>query len=99
VGLGDRAPSFPDILSGGEQQRVALARAVVHRPALVLADEPTGNLDEETGGRVLDLLGSLMREQGTTLLMATHSREVAARADRVPTLHDGRLAVAAWSQG
>ncbi|HYW03801.1 MAG TPA: ABC transporter ATP-binding protein [Gammaproteobacteria bacterium] len=95
VGLGERASSFPDTLSGGEQQRVALARAVVHRPALVLADEPTGNLDEETGERVLDLLESLMREQGTTLLMATHSRDVAARADRVLTLREGRLAGAA----
>lgn len=91
VGLGDRAGAFPDRLSGGEQQRVAVARAVVHRPLLVLADEPTGNLDAETGLRVLDLLEGLVRESGTTLLMVTHSPEVAARCDRVLTVQGGAL--------
>lgn len=91
VGLGDRAAAFPDRLSGGEQQRVAVARAVVHRPLLVLADEPTGNLDAETGLRVLDLLEGLVRESGTTLLMVTHSPEVAARCDRILTVRGGAL--------
>jgi putative ABC transport system ATP-binding protein len=91
VGLGDRAASFPDTLSGGEQQRVALARALVHRPRLVLADEPTGNLDEETGGIVLDLLRSLCGGDGPTLVMATHSRAVADIAHRVLHLEHGKL--------
>ncbi len=94
VGLADRAASYPDTLSGGEQQRVALARAVIHRPALILADEPTGNLDDDTGETVLDLLESLAREQATTLLIATHSHAVAARADRILTLRDGLLSAA-----
>lgn len=91
VGLGERADSFPDRLSGGEQQRVALVRALIHAPALVLADEPTGNLDAETGTRVLDLLDRLVRQNGHGMMLVTHSREVAARADRVLTLRDGRL--------
>jgi len=91
VGLAGREHSWPDRLSGGEMQRVALARAVVHRPALVLADEPTGNLDRRTGERVLDLLVSLVRESGTTLIMVTHSEGAAARADRVFELVDGHL--------
>ncbi len=91
VGLADRAGDFPDRLSGGEQQRVAIARALVHEPALVLADEPTGNLDEETGRRILALLMRLARENGGILLIVTHAREVAASADRVLTLVDGRL--------
>jgi len=91
VGLTGRERSWPDRLSGGEMQRVALARALVHRPALVLADEPTGNLDRRTGERVLDLLVSLVRESGTTLVMATHSEAAAGRADRVFELADGRL--------
>jgi len=91
IGLPERGGSYPDTLSGGEQQRVALARAIIHCPALILADEPTGNLDDDTGERVLDLLESLAREHGTTLLMATHSHAVAGRADRVLTLRDGRL--------
>ncbi len=90
VGLADRAASFPDRLSGGEQQRVAIARAVVHRPNLLLADEPTGNLDAETGQQILALLERLVREAGMTLLMVTHSHEALALADRVATLRDGR---------
>lgn len=91
VGLGDRLEARPDTLSGGEQQRVALVRALGHAPALVLADEPTGNLDSETGTRVLDLLDRLVRDAGHSLLLVTHSSEVAARADRVMHLVDGRL--------
>jgi putative ABC transport system ATP-binding protein len=91
VGLETRAASFPDRLSGGEQQRVAIVRALVHQPRLVLADEPTGNLDIATGGKVLDLLDRLVRAQGRTLILVTHSAEVAARADRIIRLVDGRL--------
>jgi putative ABC transport system ATP-binding protein len=94
VGLADRAGDFPDRLSGGEQQRVAIARALVHEPALVLADEPTGNLDEETGRRVLELLTRLARGNGGILLIVTHAREIAAGADRVMVLADGTLAPA-----
>jgi putative ABC transport system ATP-binding protein len=91
VGLDDRRDTFPDKLSGGEQQRVAIARALVHDPMLVLADEPTGNLDENTGGQVLDLLFSLTRRRGKTLIMATHNPEIAKMADRVVRVHDGHL--------
>jgi putative ABC transport system ATP-binding protein len=91
VGLADRAGAFPDRLSGGVQQRVAVARALVHDPLLVLADEPTGNLDHDTGLAVLGLLDRLTRGAGKTLLMATHSREVAGLADRVLAIEDGRL--------
>jgi len=91
VGLADRAESFPDRLSGGEQQRVAIARALVHDPALILADEPTGNLDAETAAVVLDLLDRLVRELGKTVVMATHSREVIGVADRVFAIQHGRL--------
>ncbi len=91
VELADRAGAYPDKLSGGEQQRVAMVRALIHQPALVLADEPTGNLDFATGEKVLDLLDSLVRAQGRTLIMVTHSPEVARRADRLIRLVDGRL--------
>ena len=91
VGLADRRDANPDKLSGGEQQRVAIARALAHDPLLVLADEPTGNLDDETGERVLALLLELTRDAGRTLLMATHNPDIAPRADRVLQLHDGRL--------
>jgi putative ABC transport system ATP-binding protein len=91
VGLRDRGGSYPDALSGGEQQRVALARALVHDPLLILGDEPTGNLDSVTGRQVLDLLDRLVRERGRTLLVATHSAEIAERADRVWRLRDGLL--------
>ena len=91
VGLGDRLDSFPDRLSGGEQQRVAVARALAHDPLFVLADEPTGNLDYETGQQVLALLYDLVRDTGTTLLVATHDREALDRADRVLHLKGGVL--------
>ncbi|MGH7390153.1 MAG: ABC transporter ATP-binding protein [Candidatus Rokuibacteriota bacterium] len=91
VGLSGRGDSFPERLSGGEQQRVAVARALVHDPALVLADEPTGNLDAETAAGVLALLDTLAREAGRTVMMVTHSREVAAVADRVLAIEGGRL--------
>jgi putative ABC transport system ATP-binding protein len=91
VGITGRDDSFPDELSGGEQQRVAIARALAHRPRIVLADEPTGNLDEATGARVLELLAGLVVEQGAAMLIATHSGEVVARADRVLTLRVGQL--------
>ncbi len=91
VGLADRGESFPDQLSGGEQQRVAIARALVHDPLLLLADEPTGNLDGETGGGVLELLARLVHGTGRTLVMVTHSSEAEAYADRCLVLVDGRL--------
>ena len=91
VGLANRAESYPDRLSGGEQQRVAIIRALIHQPRLVLADEPTGNLDASTGKQVLDLLDRLVRAKGHTLVLVTHSMEVARRADRVVRLLDGRL--------
>lgn len=91
VGLAERAGSYPDRLSGGEQQRVAVARALVHHPKLVLADEPTGNLDAETGRQVLDLFQRLLRPSGATVILVTHSQEVAQLADRLLTIRDGRL--------
>jgi putative ABC transport system ATP-binding protein len=91
VDLATRAESFPDRLSGGEQQRVAVARALVHEPDLVLADEPTGNLDAETGRSVLALLCDMTRDAGKTLIIVTHSEEVAARAGRVLRIEDGRV--------
>lgn len=91
VGLDGRGHSYPDLLSGGEQQRIAIARAIVHRPRLVLADEPTGNLDDQTAASVLDLLSETIAEAGSTLVMATHSRTVAATCDRVFDLKEGRL--------
>ncbi len=91
VGLADRAKDFTDRLSGGEQQRIAIARAIVHAPPLILADEPTGNLDAETGRLVIDLLEGLTRQGGKTMLVATHSAEIAALADRVFTIDGGGL--------
>jgi putative ABC transport system ATP-binding protein len=93
VSLADRHQSFPDKLSGGQQQRVAIARALVHNPQLVLADEPTGNLDKEIGHQVLELLLSLTRNGHKTLIMATHNPEIAQVADRVLRVQDGKLVV------
>jgi len=91
LGLGHRLTHKPSQLSGGEQQRVAVARALANRPALVLADEPTGNLDERTADIVLDEFIRLVREQGSAGLIATHNERLAARMDRIVRLHDGRL--------
>jgi len=91
VGMEDRAKSFPDRLSGGEQQRIAIARALIHDPLLVLADEPTGNLDYDTGVQIISLLDRLVRKAGKTMIMATHSREVIGMADRIFSIKDGEL--------
>jgi lipoprotein-releasing system ATP-binding protein len=91
LGLSQRHTHRPSQLSGGEQQRVAVARALANRPALVLADEPTGNLDEATADIVLDQLLSLVRGEGSAALIATHNERIAARMDRCVRLHDGRL--------
>ncbi|PYM15796.1 MAG: ABC transporter ATP-binding protein [Candidatus Rokuibacteriota bacterium] len=91
VGLGGRGASYPERLSGGEQQRVAIARALVHEPAVVIADEPTGNLDAETAAGVLELFDTLAREARRTVLMATHSREVIGVADRIFAMERGGL--------
>jgi len=95
VGLSERAESFPHQLSGGEKQRCALCRALVNDPRIIFADEPTGNLDSVNGRAVLDLLLELRRERKTTLILVTHSRKIAAKADRVVTLADGRISAAA----
>ncbi|MCS7080222.1 MAG: ABC transporter ATP-binding protein [Chloracidobacterium sp.] len=91
VGLSDRAHHYPAQLSGGEQQRVAIARAFANEPPILLADEPTGNLDYTNGMRVFELLRRLNREAGTTLVMVTHNEELARAADRAITLRDGRV--------
>lgn len=91
VGLSDRRRSFPERLSGGEQQRLAILRALVHEPWLLLADEPTGNLDTTTGERVLELLLSLHRQVATTVVMVTHSQDIARRADRVLVMDAGHI--------
>lgn len=95
VGLAHRAHAFPDKLSGGEMQRIAIARALAHEPLIVLADEPTGNLDEETGETILKLLLELTRDAGRTLIMATHNPEIVPLADRVCRIHDGQLTITA----
>ena len=91
VGLQDRMDHYPVQLSGGEQQRVALARAFMVKPPILMADEPTGNLDSTNGRQVLDLLLSMNRDQGTTLVLVTHDRELAGYADRIITLRDGQM--------
>jgi len=94
VGLGERLKHLPKVLSGGEQQRVALARAFVVQPALLLADEPTGSLDHGTGAAIMDLMFALNREQGTTLVLVTHDRQLAARCERMLVIEAGRLSEA-----
>lgn len=91
VGLGERMRSMPHLLSGGEQQRVAIARALVRHPRVILADEPTGSLDQETGERVLEILLDLVRAENVALILVTHEPAVAARADRVLHLIGGKL--------
>lgn len=91
VGLGGREASLPTRLSGGQQQRVAIARALVNRPSLLLADEPTGNLDSQTGGEILDLLLDLRDRYGMTIIVATHDPQIAVRCDRYLRLSDGRI--------
>ncbi|WP_433415160.1 ABC transporter ATP-binding protein [Microtetraspora malaysiensis] len=91
VGLADRASALPSRLSGGQQQRVAIARALIARPPLLLADEPTGNLDSATGHEIVDLLLTLREEHGMTMLMATHNPELAAVCDRVVRMKDGKV--------
>jgi len=91
VGLSGTDNRYPETLSGGEQQRVAIARAIAHRPSILLADEPTGNLDEQTGDQIIQLLNALARDHGISMLLVTHSHRVADSADRVLTLHHGHL--------
>lgn len=91
VGLGDRLNSYPDRLSGGEKQRVAIARALVHDPRLILADEPTGNLDADTGMAIMSLLGELVRSSGKTMIVVSHSDTVIEMAERVLTIVEGQL--------
>jgi putative ABC transport system ATP-binding protein len=91
VGLADRVDHYPTQLSGGEQQRVALARAFIHRPQILFADEPTGNLDDETSQPIVDMLFELNREQNTALVLVTHDPQLAARAGRVITMRGGSV--------
>jgi putative ABC transport system ATP-binding protein len=91
VGLKERVKHYPSQLSGGEQQRVAIARAFVTMPRLILADEPTGNLDAETGGKVMDLMFDMTRENGTTLLLVTHDSTLAGKCDLKVQIRDGKI--------
>jgi putative ABC transport system ATP-binding protein len=95
VGLGDRTTHLPSALSGGEQQRVGLARAIVNSPKLMLADEPTGNLDQDTGAKVIELMFNLARKKGTAILLITHDPNLAKKADRMLTMNKGHLTEAA----
>jgi putative ABC transport system ATP-binding protein len=90
VGLLDRANTYPDKLSGGEQQRIAIARALIHDPDIILADEPTGNLDYETGLQIVDLLDRVVKQKGKTMIMVTHSKDVIGLADRIFSLKEGK---------
>ncbi len=91
VGLPDRASTYPDKLSGGEQQRIAIARALVHDPGIILADEPTGNLDYDTGLVIVDLLDRVVKQKGKTMIMVTHSKDVIGLADRILSLREGKI--------
>ena len=91
VGLANRANTYPDKLSGGEQQRIAIARALIHNPDIILADEPTGNLDYETGRQIVDLLDRVVKKKGKTMIMVTHSKDVIGLADKIYSLKDGKL--------
>jgi putative ABC transport system ATP-binding protein len=90
VGLANRANTYPDKLSGGEQQRIAIARALIHNPDIILADEPTGNLDYETGLQIVDLLDRVVKKKGKTMIMVTHSKDVIGLADKIYSLKEGR---------
>jgi putative ABC transport system ATP-binding protein len=92
VGIAHRLGHYPQQISGGEMQRAAIARALVHRPALLVADEPTGNLDSENGANVLALIAGLNKELGVTVLLATHAADVAAAASRILKMRDGKFA-------
>jgi putative ABC transport system ATP-binding protein len=91
VGLDDRVNSYPDVLSGGEQQRIAIARALIHDPSIILADEPTGNLDYENGAKIIELLDDLVRSRNKTMIMATHSKELIGIADRILSIKNGKI--------
>lgn len=91
VGLENRAKTYPDKLSGGEQQRIAIARALIHNPDIILADEPTGNLDYETGLQIVDLLDRVVKKKGKTMIMVTHSKDVIGLADKIYSMKEGRL--------
>ena len=91
LGIRDKLSSYPDELSGGQKQRVAITRALAPKPAILLADEPTGNLDDKTSREVMELLGKSAREFGQTMVLVTHDREIASQADRVVTIADGRI--------
>lgn len=91
VGLANRANTYPDKLSGGEQQRIAIARALIHNPDIILADEPTGNLDYETSSQIVDLLDRVVKQKRKTMIMVTHSRDVIGLADKIYSLKEGRI--------